>query len=111
MRKIIAKLDLDWAGCEAYEPLVFDDDYPEGMIDDVVFAEAVRHAEMYTTVYSPQEFDDLSEEEYAEIEKEGNYLTTEQVYYEWEDYVPEKHDDLRAGGGSFQEDFDALMED
>lgn len=44
----------------------------------------------------------------GEMDEDG--FEDEGPYYTVEEYNPEQHDMLRAGGGSFQDDFDRLLE-
>jgi len=76
--------------------------YPAGTsnaaLDEDAFQYSLQNAEMYGWEYVGDDciFD---EDEYE------NYVTDSELGYQWEEYDPEKHDMLRIGGGSFEDDF------
>lgn len=96
MRKLIAHLITGYAGSDARVAVTFDDDTPERVISDELYDMAVQHAEAYGIYPYPDE--DLGEDD-----DENDYTDNIEAYYEV--YDPEKHDMLRAGGGSFENDF------
>jgi hypothetical protein len=95
MRKLIAHLVTGYVGSDARVAVTFDDDTPESVISDELYDMAVQHAESYG-IY-PYPVEELDEED------EDDYTDSIEAYYE--EYDPEKHDCLRAGGGSFESDF------
>lgn len=86
MRKIIAYCPGPTVGCDTYEAFSYPDDYTDEEISKDLFSWAAEHYERYG-------YDE--DEEYFEFE----------IDYSFEDYDPEKHDGLRAGGGSFEDAF------
>ena len=87
MRKLIVHLMTGYCGEDAHEALEIGDDYTTQEIDDICWNLAIQNAESYG-------HGDDGDDEFSE-----------RIEYIWEDYDPEKHDMLRSGGGSFEEDF------
>lgn len=100
MRKLIAHLETGFAGSKAHVAVTFDDDTSENEINEIVYGMALDHAESYG--YYPYPDDDEDFDEDLDEEYEG-YTQGIEGYYE--EYDPKKHDMLRAGGGSFENDF------
>jgi len=96
MRKLIAFLNVGYAGMDAVEAFVMPDDATDGEINEVVWEFALANAEMYG--YYPPSDDDDQDDEYVSEGIDGHF----------EDYRPE-HDSERAGGGSFEDDFADLL--
>ena len=102
MRKIIftgyAKtVGTDFAQAELYEANV-----TNAQLDEDAFQYSLQNAEMYGWEYIGG--DCIYDDDY------DNYVTDSELGYGWEEYDPEKHDMLRIGGGSFEEDFAFQME-
>ncbi|HEY9704499.1 MAG TPA: hypothetical protein V6C58_18785 [Allocoleopsis sp.] len=96
MRKLIVFMSTGYAGMDEAAALLVDDDISEAEIDDIMYQMAVEHAESYG-IYPYDEYcdtEDMSEEDLSD---------SIDAYYE--EYDPEKHDQYRPGGGSFEEDF------
>lgn len=77
----------------------------EGMSDEeldyMVWEMAVEQAEVYGSFYL--EGEGPSDEDIED--GLGDYFTDSDLDYRWELYDSEKHDQLRAGGGSFMDEF------
>lgn len=86
MRKIIAFYSGPFAGTDSCAAFVVDN----RLTDDQI----VRWLEPWAW----DEHDQWADEDSDEFEEEG-------PDYHFEDYNPEKHDMLRVGGGSFEDDF------
>ena len=73
----------------------------ENMSDDEIetlgYNLAVEQTERYGNFFGE---DDEIPEDY-----DDQYFTESDLSYSWEDYVPEKHDCQRLGGGSFMDEF------
>ena len=95
MRLVFVKMHTGYCGMDAHE--VFD---AEGLTDEEIDFEvdcmAVENASSFG-IYRSSEDD---EDEELDSEYSG-----ENIEGSWEDYVPEKHDGKRVGGGSFMEQF------
>lgn len=77
----------------------------EGMsdeeINDTAYDAAIECANSYGSFYFE---DDLPEEDEEDMSQGDCNFTDSDLSYSWEDYIPEKHDMQRCGGGSFKED-------
>ena len=76
----------------------------EGMTDEQIDSHAYWLATEQADSYGdfvPEDDERLNDEN-----DPGPYFTESDLDYFWEDYVPEKHDMYRAGGGSFMDDFE-----
>ena len=105
MRKMIVHLSVGFAGMDGTEALLVEDDATEEAIAQEAWLMAVNHAERYG--YYPA---DLYSESEDEEDADWNSDSYSDNIDGWaEDYVPERHDMHRAGGGSFEQDFAALM--
>jgi len=103
MRKMIVHLSVGFAGMDGTEALLVEDDATEEEIAQEVWHMAVDHAERYG--YYPAEL-------YNEDEEDADWNSdsySDNIDGWAEDYDPERHDMKRAGGGSFERDFAALM--
>lgn len=96
MKQLIVKMHTGFAGMDQYDILIMPDDATEEEIYDEAYSMAVEHAEMYGIYPYPDDFD--------EDEDVGEYSDNIDGYVIGE-YVPEKHDMYRCGGGSFADDF------
>lgn len=99
MRKIILQGSGKYVGMDFAEALLVPDDTTNSKLDQYAWEASVASAEMYGYYL----VDDYSEDEdgaFLEYEVTGDDLG-----YFWEDYDPEKHDMIRGGGGSFEDDF------
>jgi hypothetical protein len=84
MRKIFVSISTGYCGEDSAEVMEFSDDASDRQINQEVHEEAVQWA------FS---FDHSSEyEEWEDYDEEGDIQ--ERVEGTWEDYVPEKHDQL-----------------
>lgn len=92
MRKIIAFFDVNMVGCEGIEAMEVDENATDREIDDCVSQAACEYAESWEEGETEEEVEDF----------------WQGVGGHWEDYVPKKHDMLKPGGGSFQDDFDRM---
>jgi hypothetical protein len=103
MRKIIVHCDNSKsAGCDCYEALLVDDATSDDEIDEIAFELACEQASHYWDVVDPSEVD--------EDRDEDEVIYTDQIEATREEYDPEKHDMLRCGGGSFEDDFARMIE-
>lgn len=94
MTKYIVHLNVGYAGMDSVEALELPDNHTQKELDDACWDMAVDHAERYG-YYPPSDDTDDDNDEFVSENIEG-----------WpEVYNPKKHDMLRAGGGSFADDF------
>ena len=102
MRKLIVHMSTGYAGMDAHEALPVSDDATEDEIAEEAWLMAVQYAESYG-IYPYEEYAD--EEDFdADSDSYSHNIDA------WtEDYDPRKHDGLRSGGGSFEDDFRKLM--
>lgn len=101
MRKIIVHCDNSKAlGCDSHEALLVEDTATDEEIDEIAFDMACEHASSYWSIVDDS--DDINED----YETYDDYIFVEQIDASWEDYDAEKHDMLKAGGGSFADDFE-----
>lgn len=97
MRKIILQGSGKYVGMDFAEALLVPDDTTIEQLDEYAWEAAVASADMYGYYLV---------EDYSEDEDASEYeVTGDDLCGSWEDYDPEKHDMLRAGGGSFEDDF------
>ena len=87
MRKIIAFYEGYVSGTDACHAFVFPDDYTDNQISDDLYNWACY-------IHDSWNFED-----------EDSFYDEGPQYY-FEDYDPVKHDCQRAGGGSFEKDFE-----
>lgn len=92
MRRIYFHYETGYAGEDGNDVLEFDDGVTDDMLNEEAWLGAVANAEMYGRYIG--DIDDDTEDEY----------TSDQVSGDWEDYDPEKHGDLKPGGGKWFED-------
>lgn len=97
MRKIILQGSGKYVGMDFAEALLVPDDTTIELLNEYAWEASVATAEIYGyyLVHDYSEDEDASECE----------VTVDDLSAWWEDYDPEKHDMLRAGGGSFEGDF------
>ena len=95
MRKLIVNVGFDRVGCEGTYSLIVDDDTTQDEMDRIAFDMAVEHAGQYVDVV----------EYYEDNEDQKDCVALEDIWGHAEDYDPEKHDDLKPGGGTWQNDF------
>lgn len=106
MRKIIFHLSVGFAGMDATDNGTFPDDVTDEELNDEAWYRAIQHAESYgyypASYLEEENLDGLTDDEAEEISEQ--YIDSIDGY--WEDYDPEKHDGLAAGGGEWvwQED-------
>jgi hypothetical protein len=102
MRKIIFHYETGSVGSEGIDFAVYPDDVSENELYDQAWEGAVQHAESYG-IYPASDLEDCTDAELDELTQSGeidNY--TESIEGWWEDYVPEKHDMLKPGGGTWE---------
>ena len=99
---MIAFLSVGYAGMGACEAMLVEDSATEDEIQQEAYYLALQNAEMYG-FYPPNEGDD----EDAETENSDQYSSNIEGYAV--DYVPDRHDGQRSGGGSFEQDFAQLL--
>lgn len=101
MRKVIFRGSAKTVGTSYVEAHLYTTDTDEKSIDADAWDFAVQNAEMYGW--------QLTEEHCTDDDEDGewydSYCTSDEIDGWWEDYNPEVHDELRCGGGSFEEDF------
>lgn len=101
MRKIIFTLDTGICGTTSHEAVAFDDDVTEDEINDYGHELALSNAEMfgiYPESERPEDYDEENEDSWTS----DSY--SDDICHNWEDYDPEKHDDLVSGGGEWKWD-------
>jgi len=99
MIKYIAHVSTGYCGSDAYVAFSMDPYADKKEIHNEVYQIALENAEMYG--YYPLTEDVF--DDYAEGEVPECYVESIEGSYEL--YNPEKHDQHRAGGGSFAKDF------
>lgn len=102
MRKIILRGSAKTADTDFAEAQLYMLDTDERIINDDAWQAAVENAEMYGWQITEEDCSDDDEEWY------DSYCTANEIDGWWEDYNGEEHDELRCGGGSFEEDFALL---
>ena len=98
MRKIIFHLDAGFAGMDGTENGTYNDDVTVQELDAEAWERAVQHAESYGVYPEEDKPDDWNEDD------EGGWNSDQyshNIEGWWEDYDPEKHDGLVAGGGEW----------
>ena len=108
MRKLIVFSSTGSCGSDGVDALLVPDGWTEEYIDSEVWQMALSNAESYGIYYAPDyeqsvNDGDMTQEEFDEMEDQGSLSSGIEGYYE--EYNPEKHDMLRSGGGSFEDDF------
>jgi hypothetical protein len=101
MKRYIVTLETGYAGMDAHEALLMPDDHTEDELSQVVWDMAVDHASSYGV--------EVGDSDSFDPDDNDNEYSGENVAGFAELYDPEKHDGLRCGGGSFEEDFAAQM--
>jgi hypothetical protein len=102
MRKIIFTGSAKTVGTNFAEAELYPAEATNAQLDEDAFQYSVQNAEMYGWEYVGDDCI-LDDDEYE------NYVTDSELSYQWEEYDPEKHDMLRIGGGSFEDDFALQM--
>ena len=101
MKKVIGFLSNSKAiGMDAVEAFSFPDDWSDERIGEEVWYAAINNAESFFNVV--EDYDEDNEDEQG-------YISLAEIESHWEIYNGEEHDSKRAGGGSFEEDFEYLM--
>jgi hypothetical protein len=99
MRKIIGFFSNSKAvGMDGVEAFLFADNTSDDDIFKEVYHASCEWVENWFTLV----------DECSDDEDDDKTIFPEEVEAWWEDYDPEKHDCLKAGGGSFTEDFERL---
>lgn len=80
----------------------FPENTSEEELTEFAYQLAVETANSYGEFYSTEEYEAMSNEDHWD----SRCFNEEDLGFSWELYVPEKHDMLRAGGGSFLEEFE-----
>ncbi len=96
MRKIIFHYSVGFAGMDGNDARAYPDDVTEDALNRDAWEGALFHAESYG--YYPEEdtpFDHDDEDEDSDCYTHG-------IEGSWEDYDPEKHDELVPGGGEWE---------
>lgn len=101
MRKMIVHLSVGFAGMDACEALLVEDDATDDEIQQEAWYMAVDHAERYG-YYPADDYED--EDDDWGSDKYSNNIEGHAV-----DYNPALHDMKRSGGGSFEQDFQRMM--
>jgi len=99
MRKIILRGSAKTVGTDFAEALLVSNDTSDDKITEYCYEASVENAQMYGWDL----VDDYSNEY-------DNEVTSDDLEYWWEEYDSEEHEGLRAGGGSFEEDFSLQSE-
>ena len=96
MKKLIVKMHTGYCGMDQYDILVMSDNATEEEIADEAYRMAVEHAETYGIYPYPEDFDEDDDGENYSNNIDGFVIG---------EYVAEKHDMYRSGGGSFADEF------
>lgn len=102
MRKIIITGSAATVGTDFARAYLVQDDAPETELEELALEAALNNAESFGQYLYPDEYTEDDEDlecYYDASDFEGT----------WSDYDPEIHDELRVGGGSFEEDFEWMM--
>jgi len=99
MKHYIVSLHTGFVGMDAHDLLSLRDNHTEEEINEAVWQMALDHAQSYGVELESSRPDDFDWDE-----DDDNYSDNIEGYAEL--YDPEKHDMLRAGGGSFQDEID-----
>ena len=101
MRKVIFRGSAKTVGTDYAEAHLYRPDVEDEVLNADAWQATVDNAEMYGW--------SLTAEECPDDDEDGdwydNYCHGDELDGWWEDYNPEVHDELRCGGGSFEEDF------
>lgn len=100
MKHYIVHMYVGYAGMDGHDLLSMPDDATEEEVQDEAHLMALAHAESYG-YYPPS--DEYPEEEEEEDDWESDQISDNIEGYA-EPYDPDKHDMLRAGGGSFMDE-------
>lgn len=93
-------MHVGYVGMDGYDLLSMPDDATEYEVQDAAHLMALEHAESYG--YYPSG-DEYPEEDDSDDDWNSDRISDNIEGYA-EPYDPEKHDSLRAGGGSFMDD-------
>ena len=102
MRKIIFTGYAKTVGTDFAQAELYPADTTNAQLDEDAFQYSLQNAEMYGWEYIGD--DCIYDDDY------DNYVTDSELGYQWEEYDAEKHDMLRMGGGSFEDDFAYQLE-
>lgn len=100
MKHYIVHMHVGYAGMDGHDILSMPDDATEDEVQDAAHLMAIEHAESYG--YYPSG-DEYPEEDDSDDDWNSDRISDNIEGYA-EPYDPEKHDSLRAGGGSFMDD-------
>lgn len=81
--------------------LEFEDDVTDEELTNTAYDLAVECANTYGSFWNEEDREEFEEDDIWG----GRDFTDSDLDYKWALYDPEKHDRLRAGGGSFMDDF------
>lgn len=98
MKHYIVHMHVGYAGMDGHDILSMPDDATEEEVQDEAQLMALGHAESYG-YYPPSD-------EYSEEDDDDSDKISDNIEGWAEPYDPDKHDMLRAGGGSFMKDID-----
>ncbi len=101
---MVVYCSVGFSGMDTVIAMGVPDDATQEYIDDEAWMLAVDNADSFGYYPMPDEYDD-GEDEDATYSEEGSDHYVDSIEGYAEDYDPEKHDGLRPGGGSFEDDF------
>lgn len=102
MRKIIFRGSSKTVGTDFAEAQLVPDDTTDEQLSQYAYDISVENAQMYGW--------DLVDDYSTDENQYDNEVTSDDLEYWWEEYDPEEHEGLRAGGGSFEDDFSLQSE-
>lgn len=110
MRKIILRGSAKTVGTDFAEAALYPEGTPDSTLDSDCWYAAIDNAAMFgwdyvTSDYVPEEDFESEDDEYQFWD---SICTDDDLNYYWEEYDPAKHDCIRMGGGSFEDDFERL---
>ena len=98
MKHYIVHMHVGYAGMDGHDILSMPDDATMEEVQDEAHLMALEHAESYG-YYPPSD-------EYSEEDDDDSDKISDNIEGWAEPYDPDKHDMLRASGGSFMKDID-----
>ena len=109
MRKIILRGSAKTVGTDFDEAVLFEAGTPDSVLDEACWNASIDNAAMYGWDYVDGSWEPESEDPEEQYEEWDRVCTDDDLNYYWEEYDSEKHDMLRIGGGSFEDDFALQM--
>lgn len=110
MRKIIIRGHAKTVGTDFTEAVLYRANTLDSVLEEDCFQASIDNASMYGWDFVDSYWEPESEDPEEQYEEWLSVCTDDELGYTWEEYDSEKHDMLRIGGGSFEDDFAMQME-